>query len=102
MSSTGEDDRDDSFSKEIVTNNLEIVVDGLVNAASYSVSVIAFVADYEVTRDKHGMTSVVNHIQLNNSYFDVTVTVESLPVNLLVVTSPLTPTMQDTTEVIDS
>ena len=57
MTSTGEDDRDDSFSKEIVTNNLEIVVDGLVHAASYSVSVIAFVADYEVTRDKHGMTS---------------------------------------------
>ena len=50
----GDDDKDATFAKEIVTTELETVVDGLVNAAKYSVSVSAFVADYELTRDKHG------------------------------------------------
>ena len=55
VNNAGDDDTAGNFLKEIITTELDTSVDGLINAAKYSVSVSAFVPDYEVTIDKHGM-----------------------------------------------
>jgi hypothetical protein len=81
-----------------VTTEQETVVDGLVNAAKYSVSVSVFVADYEVTRDKHGNT-IINEICPILYYFLNIVRVEGLPTFLSVFSSPLSPTMLESGEV---
>ena len=76
----GEDESNTLFYKEIITNHLEVDVDGLGNAAKYSVSVFAFVADYEVTRDKHGNISIINiqsneiHLVASNLLFSSSMT----------------------------
>jgi len=72
----GVDDKDDGFTKEMITAEHDAHVDGLVDAAKYTVSVSAFVADYEVNIYKHVM-------------------VESLSSTAVVFTSPLPPTVLD-------
>ena len=50
----GHDEKDPDFSKVIVTSNLSAIVDGLVDAAQYLVTISAFVSDFKVSKNQHG------------------------------------------------
>merc|ERR1711915_2032 len=65
-------DIDGVLSKELITSDQSLLIDGLKNAAEYTISVVGYVENVKISRDNH-------------------VVVESLPANFSFHTAPLVP-----------